>query len=301
MATAWMYRSGQETCGPVPFRDLVRLVRGESLAADNLVKADWEEAWRPAATVVGLFKMAGREDVLARWEAERAAAEEAASRMSSSALQEGPEAELGEGPLAFATADDLDQLLGGVAGDRRRGVERAGAARALSDAARDDREEESPALGETATTSSAIRPQVIRYGADPAVPSGSSRMLDAIESAVAESESNDAVRTKGSRWSTWKARLPDLNGAGSGVLRWGGTLLFANLTAVAILTWSELQTQRFPQNSGAAAPSEIFPFWGPCSSREYAFLFIDVVILAGFCGYLAARYIEAHAESAPPP
>ncbi len=45
------------------------------LGADDLVRADWDEDWHPAASVVGLFYMARRPDVLARWEAEHARAQ----------------------------------------------------------------------------------------------------------------------------------------------------------------------------------------------------------------------------------
>ncbi len=72
MATRYQYRLFDAELGPVAFRDLVRLVRDGTLGAGDLVKADWEQEWHPAAEVVGLFHMAGRTDVVELWEAERA-------------------------------------------------------------------------------------------------------------------------------------------------------------------------------------------------------------------------------------
>jgi len=57
--------------GPFTFRELVQMVRHNELNVDDLVKADWEFDWHPAAEVVGLFHMAGRDDVLALWENEQ--------------------------------------------------------------------------------------------------------------------------------------------------------------------------------------------------------------------------------------
>ncbi len=84
MATQWRYRRDGVELGPVAFHDLVHLVRGESLSPDDLVREDWNEEWRPAALAIGLFHMAGRQDLVDRWEAEqetlRLAAEAAAAR-----------------------------------------------------------------------------------------------------------------------------------------------------------------------------------------------------------------------------
>lgn len=72
----YFYQLEEQERGPVSFRELVKMVRDEVLFVDDPVRADWEKEWHPAATVVGLFHMAGREDVLAKWEAERRKAEQ---------------------------------------------------------------------------------------------------------------------------------------------------------------------------------------------------------------------------------
>ncbi|WP_417850787.1 DUF4339 domain-containing protein [Thalassoglobus sp.] len=71
MAVEYHYRLNGEIHGPIAFRELVMHVREKRLSTDDLVKADWDSQWVPAATVVGLFHMAGRDDVLAIWEAEQ--------------------------------------------------------------------------------------------------------------------------------------------------------------------------------------------------------------------------------------
>jgi len=259
---------------------LVQLVRADELGADDLVKADWEEVWRPAATVVGLFKMAGRADVLAKWEAEKLAAEQAALREEAARLAAGSagvnENTAGE-DLSLATADDLNLLLGLVP-----------AASNIDPGVLSPEGQREDAL-EGAASSSVNGDQLV------GVTSGVSRMMQlVIDAAMAEAESKEASRERAQRPSIWsRFHFP---GLGAGALRWGGALLFANLTAIGILSWSELQAQRFPERSVSETQAEIFPFWGRCSSRQYAFLLTDAIVLAGFCGYLAARYVERHAD-----
>ena len=79
MAVQYHYQKRGKVFGPVSFRELVSLVRDAELSTDDLVQADWEKRWIPAATVVGLFHMAGRDDVLMEWEMERRAGQEAMS------------------------------------------------------------------------------------------------------------------------------------------------------------------------------------------------------------------------------
>lgn len=74
MATAYFYRAADRVHGPVSFRELVRLVRDATIAAEDPVRADWEAEFHPAANVVGLFHMAGRQEILEAWEREQAAA-----------------------------------------------------------------------------------------------------------------------------------------------------------------------------------------------------------------------------------
>lgn len=281
MAATFLYQRGAESIGPVRFRELVRLVRVEELGADDLVKADWEEVWRPAATVVGLFKMAGRADVLARWEAERLAAEQATIRQDVTPLAAqaaGTEENAAEGGLSFATAADLNQLLGlAPLHMEQEALPHAGQVGELERAA-----------DEAAYCDTRV---------DDTAPGNPRGMQSAIDAAMEEAEAKEVSREKAQRPSIW-SRF-DVTGLGAGTLRWGSVLLFANLTAIGILSWSELQAQRFPERSAQVARAEIFPLWGRCSPREYAFLFTDSIAVAGFCGFLVARCIEQRAEDSP--
>lgn len=71
MATRWHYQRLNVELGPVGFDELVRLVRGERLAADDRVREEWNSEWRPAALAVGLFPMAGRQDLVEKWDVEQ--------------------------------------------------------------------------------------------------------------------------------------------------------------------------------------------------------------------------------------
>lgn len=97
MATQWHYQRVGVECGPVRFDELVQLVRAEGLSADDLVREEWNPDWRPAAMAVGLFHMAGRQDLMDKWEAERLEAERRE--------QEERERERKEAELAAASPD----------------------------------------------------------------------------------------------------------------------------------------------------------------------------------------------------
>ncbi len=288
MAVAWTYRRESGLTGQARFRELVQLVRADELGADDLVKADWEDVWRPAATVVGLFKMAGRADVLAKWEAEKLAAEQAAVRQEAAQLEAGSvdvRENAVDGSLSVATAEDLNLLLG---------LQPATAPRealsVLTPAAQGIESREGG--GEAAAFNS------IDGGLVTGAASGVSLVMQsAIDAAMDEAESRDVSRENAQGPSFWsRVYFP---GVGAVALRWGGALLFANLTAIGILSWSELQVQRFPERSVSVAQTEIFPFWGRCSSNQYAFFLTDAIVLAGFGGYLAARYVGRHADDFP--
>ncbi len=281
---------------------MVQLVRAEVLCADDLVKADWEETWKPAATVVGLFKMAGREDVLARWEAEKALAEEEAARAAQAAVDQSTEisSSPAECPLVLATSDDLDLLLGG-AGSTANRAETTAAIRDLPDSELDS-VQVAHTLNDTSTSCNDVgekRRSLNRHSL-PGDPSVTSRIQATIEAAVEEADVKGEGRERACRPSLWQRfRHVDVNGTGTSAFRWGAALLFANIVAVSILSWSELQSQRFPERAGSPAGLQVFPFWGPCSSREYTFLLIDVAVLAGFCGYLAARHVQRRVTESP--
>lgn len=68
MPLTYQYQLDGQVSEPVIFQVLVDLVREEKLAADDLVKAEWEKEWHAAAELIGLFYMAKRTDLLEIWE-----------------------------------------------------------------------------------------------------------------------------------------------------------------------------------------------------------------------------------------
>lgn len=68
MAVEFQYLLANQICGPCSFENLVVLVRDGVLSADDLVKPSSDDRWVPAATIYGLFHMAGRQFVLTQWE-----------------------------------------------------------------------------------------------------------------------------------------------------------------------------------------------------------------------------------------
>lgn len=89
MATRWYYRSLGREFGPVPFRELVELVRSGAVTQNDRVRAEWEEEWRWADSVPGLLYSARREAVGSTEPADGGAIESTdGDRLASSAVTE---------------------------------------------------------------------------------------------------------------------------------------------------------------------------------------------------------------------
>jgi len=79
--------------------------------------------------------------------------------------------------------------------------------------------------------------------------------------------------------------------------RWGMTLAVPNLVAFGILSWSNVEAQRYPPRDKMQVQPKAFPIWGTCSSEgEYTFLLIDTMLAAGIGTYVGIRWLEALAE-----
>ena len=256
MATTYCYRLCESQFGPVGFRELVQLVREGTLGTDDLVKADWEPEWHPAAETIGLFHMAGRADVLEKWEAERKAR----------ATGVGDEIDLDE-LLARADADTDDEESPAWQVRWKKVQEQ----QALLDAAKDEQRRQE--LGEVRTQ------QQIEV---------------AITAAGAEFDQRETRRRPG-RLQRWKDALFSPSSIHR-LFRYGMAFASANLVAFGIITWSEVEAQRFPQRGATTARHQNFPLWGKCSSTEYLFLLVDAMILSGVAGYGGARVLESMAE-----
>lgn len=71
MTVEFQYLLANQLYGPCEFEELVAHVRDGVLSADDLVKPSSDDRWIPAATIYGLFHMAGRQYKLTEWEEKR--------------------------------------------------------------------------------------------------------------------------------------------------------------------------------------------------------------------------------------
>lgn len=255
MATRWHYQRLNVELGPVGFDELVRLVRAEELGADDLVREEWNSEWRPAALAVGLFHMAGRQDLFDKWEAEQ---EERRRREEEARAAE-------EAARAAALEFDPDE----PAWMRRlREVEAERRAREADE--REAREEE--------LLASRL----------------SIEIDEATEAALAELEAREKALepTRLQRWAGRFASPATLHR----IFRWGMTLVPPNIAAAAVLSWSEVEAQRYPSRSSAAVEMRTFPVWGPCDPQMYYFLLFDMMLFVGVAAYFTARMLESLVE-----
>lgn len=77
----------------------------------------------------------------------------------------------------------------------------------------------------------------------------------------------------------------------------GAPLLTGTLTALYLLHWTEQQNLIFPTRR-QAEPKLLFPVMGECSAFSYWMYFVDVVIVVAVLTYVAARWLESHADEA---
>lgn len=271
MATRWRYRLSGREFGPVAFRELVSLVRNGTLRPDDLVRGEWEDDWHPAATVVGLFHMAQREDVWEQWQAEA---------LQKSADESG--------------AHDEHELAESVSQAGKENVDQGG-----GDSLPADLEGSMPPqpswlrrLREVTSRRSAAasaRRDVQRLEAD--ARRLERQIQDATSAAVARSERRRASRP----FQQWQQALSSRFSPNTlrAVFRLAMALVVANLTAWGILSWSTAQSQRFPDPQALAQGVRQFPLWGACQPSEFLFLLLDAIAISGLLGYISARALES--------
>lgn len=254
MATRWHYQRLNVELGPVGFDELVRLVRAEELSADDLVREEWNSEWRPAALAVGLFHMAGRQDLFDKWEAEQ---EERRQEEEARAAEEAARAaELEFDPDEPAWMRRLREVEA-----ERRGREAD---------ERDVREEELLAT---------------RLSIE---------IDDATAAALAELEAREKA-LEPPRLQRWVGRFAS-PATLHRIFRWGMTLVPPNVAAAAILSWSEVEAQRYPSRATGAVETRVFPIWGACDQQMYYFLLCDVMIACGIASHLLARKLESYTD-----
>ena len=264
MASQWYWRNEQIANGPVSFRELVTMVRDEVVGEDDLVRPHYSLDWQAAASVVGLFHMAGRGDVLARWEEERRQEERA--RLES--LTAAERSDFGNASISLSDIEEMlscAESLSNLDSEEpawRRRLDEVDAERLL-----DEGERREELAGE--------RFQQLKG--------------DAIAAAIANLDLKEASlrkRRRGDSWSGWGSRETFQRG-----LPWGLSFAAANLMALGILSWSDTEALRYPLEIGGAEHLQIFPIWGECSAGVYAFLLLDSVLFAGIAGYAGSQLL----------
>lgn len=267
MATQWYWRdedddNGDIERGPVSFRELVIMVRDEVLDDIDLVRPHYSPNWQEAASVIGLFQMAGRKDLLAKWEEERRLEE--LSRQESQ-IASGPADETAGG----IGLDDLEGMLS-LAGSLPEGEESAWEVRL--------REVEAQrTLEEQERTEELVAAQFQQ------------QKDEAIAAAVANQESKAALSQSRWGWLAMPGALPRR------ILEVGFQLCLitvaVSLVAWGVLSWSETEAMRFPDAQATQFQVKPFPLWGPCRPDVYAFLLLDSVILAGVVAFVGSRLL----------
>ncbi len=244
MATLWHYQTSTDAAGPVSFRTLIELVRDGKLSADDLVREEWNSDWRPAALAVGLFHMAGRDDLFDQWQAEQ-------ERLAK-------------------TQEELDDLL---------------------ESAPDHTDE--PSWQKRFREVEAQRRQAAAENASEQ--ELASVRQDAQEAIAAWEEEQDRKQQQAGGF---------LHGLGEifsqetyrRLFPWGIGLIAANITAYAIMQWSETQSLRFPSAIPLEHGIRQFPVWGECTDMVYFILLTDAMLLTGIVGFVLGRILVSMAD-----
>lgn len=295
MPTSWHYKSLGQAFGPVSFRDLTRMVRHGELAADDLVRPDYNDRWLRADEVPGLIHMAHvieaepdvEEQETGEWDAldyfseaeleELLPSEEQPAwmkrileRMWSGEAVSEAERERVLGFLETAVDSDVtDDVQGAAAVVDPRDAEVV--------------HDESPAAS--------LRVAEDFYGdAQPSIVSGMLAEMEADhEAACAAAE----AKRRG-----WRCSLKDVASdrwLWRQVLRVGGAMLCANLAFLWLEHWTAREALRFPgllEERGV----RMFPVIGSCSPTEFWFFTADLILIGAGLGYAAVRWVQQHVD-----
>lgn len=317
--------------GPVSFFDLVYQARQWELDLEDAVRADHDEEWRPAGEVAGLFHMAGRADEVSRWRAERREkrsgdrsqetqqshrvgsgvatgfAESVPTQIAPSQSEDSPrivtsgstvnepnESNLKADPHLLTEVPSHDPVDPGELGpsDLSREIKTLIYAAAVQLRDRYGHPVEAvPAQREP----SRLRELVGQFAA---AAGRSLRFLVSIPFVLLVALWSRIVGNSTlPRWVEESLSVLFSRDMLITAFRWGMTLAIPNLVAFGILSWSNVEAQRYPLHDKTQLQPKVFPVWGKCSSEgEYTFLLIDTMLAAGIGTYLGIRWLEAMAE-----
>lgn len=255
----------RDASGPVTFRQLVLVVSAGNLGPNDKVLADGEKDWSYAADVPGLFHMAGRDNVVSDW----CAQEDNRSPCTSTAIDSTDIAEVSwESDNGFGF-DELDALLSS---------------------------QESLAADADVVEEPAWRQRLRLVEAQRAEQSDSvglvSRVTTVASEALAELDQRIEIASRSRRISNLFSDVFSVESLKLAV-RVVFAVLAANSAAFWLISWSDTQSQRFPDKQMLASGIREFPLYGSCSPGEFMFLTIDVMMAAGIAGYFISRKLEA--------
>jgi len=311
MATQWYFQARGAEGGPVAFRELIELVRTGTLTDADLVRSSWKTDWQPAASVVGLFYMAGRSpEEISRL---NAAPEPAAATIAAEPSNEEAEQD------ADGAADDrpgwMKRML--EIGDLR---EPAPAGLPVPDRPRAEPSpdvDSSPAVRQRVTNVKAsaavatrtLAPEFEVYAAVPAAGAGNawSSAVDSALVAVDARQAGTGEKTSPGRVGRLFNRIGQMiprSDAAMARLRLGFrvvcAIVCASLVANAVENWSRQEALRFPnykpRPGQKATRPYYFPIVGRCKRRNYLYLISGLTLATATAAYSVAKWLESRAD-----
>jgi hypothetical protein len=302
MATQWYYQEAGEERGPVPFRELVELVRAEAISETDLVRSSWKSEWQPAHSVVGLFHMAGRSAAeLAQWNSPPT--EPVVPEAPTEVAAPDPD-DVVERPgwmtRIFTTTRNRQEIPPEIPGARAATAERS-ATKNVNDAG--------PVPAAASNPVQEMRPEFSAYYSRPDSATASDAWSSAVEEAVVRADQRAAgLSPSAGRWRRFVRRAAHPLMAMRGMVesqwirpafRLFCAIVCANLVALALVEWSAEEDVRFPRPDtrlGQDSGEKYFPIVGRCGTGEFAFLVFDAMLVTGAAGYFAARWLDTRAE-----
>jgi len=266
----YFYLLDDSTLGPVSYEELVSLAKETVLNPEVLVRTEEQGDWHPAGEIAGLFHKAGRAEDVSRWRAEQ-------RKKGSGGRIQGSE-------NAGETVE--------VGGEESSGLSREIKAAAY-EAALQWRDRHQTGVGPVAVESeSRLRRAVdeVRYR----LRRGLYFLLSLPFVLISRAWALTGIELTLPKWlEQFLDRLFSKDSLIVG-FRWGMTMAVPNLVAWGILSWSNIEAQRYPPRDPTQIPPKMFPLWGTCASEgEYLFLLVDTMLVAGVATYIGIRWLEA--------
>ena len=272
MATYWYFRAFDEEMGPVPFAELVEMVRSGAINEDDPIRSDWEEKWQRARHVPGLFYMAQREPL---------------PRARDAVLD----------PIFGDDDEDFSDEEKELLGEPSETADSEAASESEAEPWRPPWLEqmlnfrEGWSAGHPSAGGAVIKGNATNAGASGGISSLAAQAMDQLDNRNGPPIGRMARLGWRLRRFFAAATSPKTIGL---VLRFGAALAAANFVALGVDRWAAQEAMRFPGDN--ASGQTRFPLLGTCSSEEYFLLISASMILAGMLAYGAVFLLEAYAE-----